>query len=312
MSYNLRKLNIYVFALLILLTAACHRSIPHTAISEPSAPLSFKSIANIDFTEVRRRMANGLSFDKNGFEGEPGYKITFLKNDSASVWSPDKKAFINFLVFLEPDSIFNVARSYFKMKHMSKDSLVLQVLEVQGDTLHMKHSLVYMTFYANSYLKNVLHTDAKTLGKPDKRDTLFIEHKTAVAEKNPDSAFAGRQPVTLRSLNTLLTIDRVNVKPDISNNYDASDYYMDPEFNITINKAYEDFAYSFWVCVDAKGQITFYRSIDYIMPEFRESTIKTIKAIIDGYLKAYMAVTPGSTLGIKHTSWVMLNVVGKK
>jgi uncharacterized membrane protein len=64
--------------------------------------------------------------------------------------------------------------------------------------------------------------------------------------------------------------------------------------------------------VDAKGQISFYRSIDYIMPEFRESTIKTIKGIIDGYLKAYMAATPGSTLGIKHTSWVMLNVVGRK
>ena len=312
MSYNLKRLGGYLFLLLTLLSAACHRSKPHTVISEPSASLSFKSIANINFTEVRRRMANGLSFDKNGFEAEPGYKITFLKNDSASVWSPDKKAFINFLVFLEPDSIFNVARSYFKMKHMSKDSLVLQVLEVQGDTLHMKHSLVYMTFYSNNYLKNVLHTDAQTLGKPDKKDTLFIEHKTAVAEKNPDSAFAGRQPVTLKSLNSLLTIDRVNVKPDISNNYDASDYYMDPEFNITINKAYEDFAYSFWVCVDAKGQITFYRSIDYIMPEFRELTIKTIKAIIDGYLKAYMAATPGSTLGIKHTSWVMLNVVGKK
>jgi hypothetical protein len=312
MSYNLNKRNRYVFTLLILLTAACHRSVPHTAVIKPSTPLSFKTIAGIDFTEVRRRMTNGLSFDKNGFEAEPGYKITFLKNDSASVWSPDKKAFINFLVFLEPDSIFNVARSYFKMKLMSKDSLILQVLEVQGDTLHMKHSLVYMTFYSNNYLKNVLHTDAKTLGKPDRRDTLFIKHKTAVAEKNPDSAFAGRQPVTLRSLNPLLTIDRVKVKPDISNNYDASDFYMDPEFNITVNKAYENFSYSFWVCVDAKGQITFYRSIDYIMPEFRESTIKIIKAIIDGYLKAYMAATPGSTLGIKHTSWVILNVVGRK
>ncbi|WP_461452482.1 hypothetical protein [Mucilaginibacter sp.] len=316
MNFSLtKKINITSFLWVILATmffVSCNRSKVHNNIKKPLAPLSFKSIAGINFTEVRRRMANGLSFDKNGFEAEPGYKITFLTNDSASVWSPDKKAFINFLVFLEPDSIFNVARSYFKMKHMSKDSLVLQVLEVQGDTLHMKHSLVYMTFYSNEYLKNVLHTDAQTLGKPDRRDTLFIEHKAAVAEKNPDSAFAGRQPVELKSLNSLLTIDRVNVKPDISNNYDASDYYMDPEFNITINKAYEDFSYSFWVCVDAKGQITFYRSIDYIMPEFRESTIKTIKAIIAGYLKAYMAATPGSTLGIKHTSWVILNVVGKK
>ncbi len=73
-------------------------------------------------------MANGLSFDNNGFQTEPGYKITFLTNDSASVYSPDKKAFINFYVFMEGDSIFNVARSYFKMKHMNKDSLILQVL----------------------------------------------------------------------------------------------------------------------------------------------------------------------------------------
>lgn len=312
MIFNLKNLYKYYFALLILLSAACHRRQIHKTIIKPTQPLSFKSIAGIDFIEVRRRMANGLSFDKNGFEAEPGYKITFLTNDSASVWSPDKKAFINFLVFLEPDSIFNVARSYFKMKHMSKDSLVLQVLEVQGDTLHMKHSLVYMTFYSKKYLKNVLHTDETTLGKPDKRDTLFIEHKTAVAEKNPDSAFAARQPVTLQSLSPLLKIDRVNVKPDISNNYDASDYYMDPEFHITINKAYEDFSYSFWVCADNKGNLTFYRSADYIMPEFREATIKTIKGIIDGYLKAYMKATPGSTLGIKHTSWVLLDVVGKK
>jgi hypothetical protein len=312
MSYNLKKLGGYLFALLALLTAACNRPGIHKSVVKPANPLSFKSIAGINFIEVRRRMASGLSFDEHGFEAEPSYKITFLKNDSASVYSPDKKAFINFLVFLEPDSIFNVARSYFKMKHMSKDSLVLQVLEVQGDTLHMKHSLVYMTFYSDNYLKNVLHTDAQTLGKPDKRDTLFIEKKTAIANKFPDSAFAARQPVTLRSLSPLLTIDRVNVKPDMSNNYDASDYYMNPEFNITINKAYENFSYSFWVCVDDKGSITFYQSVDYIMPEYRESTIKTIKGIIDGYLKAYMAATPGTTLGIKHTSMIILNVVGRK
>jgi len=312
MSYNLKRLGGYLFVLLALLAAACNRPAMHKAVIKPAKPLSFKSIAGINFIEVRRRMASGLSFDDHGFEAEPSYKITFLKNDSASVYSPDKKAFINFLVFLEPDSIFNVARSYFKMKHMSKDSLVLQVLEVQSDTLHMKRSLVYMTFYSDTYLKNVLHTDAQTLGNPDKRDTLFIEKKSALANKFPDSAFAARLPVSLKSLSPLLTVDKVNIKPDISNNYDASDGYMNPEFNITINKAYENFTYSFWVCVDDKSRITFYQSVDYIMPEYRESTIKTIKGIIDGYLKAYMAATPGTTLGIKHTSMIILNVVGRK
>jgi hypothetical protein len=312
MSYNLKKLNKYIFAFLTLSTVSCHRREIHKVIVKQVKPLSFKSIAGINFTEVRRRMASGLSFDNNGFEAEPGYQISFLNNDSASVYSPKKKGFENFLVFLEPDSIFNVARSYFKMIKMTKDSLYIRVLEVQGDTLHLKHSLVYMTFYSNNYIKNVLHTTAEALGKPDKRDTLFIKKKTAIANQIPDSAFAARQPVTLRSLSPLLTIDRADVQPDMSNNYDSSEFYMAPEFTITIKKAYEDFSYSFWVFIDDKGQIIFYRSINDIMPEYKETTIKTIKGIIDGYLKAYMAVTPGSTLGIKHTSLVILNVVGRK
>jgi hypothetical protein len=311
MSYNLKKLSGYLFPLLTLSITACNRPHIHQTIVKPSKPLSFKSIAGIDYTEVRRRLSSGLSFDNYGFEAEPSYKITFLKNDSASVYSPDKKAFINFLVFLEPDSIFNVARSYFKMIHMSKDSLILQVLEVQGDTLHMKRSLVYMTFYSNNYLKNVLHTDAQTLGKPDKRDTLFIKKKASIANKIPDSAFAARVPVKLKSINPMLTVSRVDVEPDIMNDFDASDAYMNPEFDITINKAYENFGYSIWVCVDDKGQLSFYRSINYIMPEYRESTIRTIKGIIDGYLKTFMIATPGSTLDIKHTSMVILNITGR-
>lgn len=301
-----------LIVLIIFLNSSCNRRGVNTAVKKPSAPISFKSIAGINFTEVRRRLNSGLSFDDYGFEAEPGYKITFLKNDSASVYSPDKKAFINFLVFLEQDSIFNVARSYFKMKHMSKDSLVLQVLEVQGDTLHLQRSLVYMTFYSNSYIKNVLHTDAQTLGKPGRKDTLFIRKKAEIANKIPDSAFAARVPVQLKSRSPQLTVERVDVQPDVLNNFDASDAYINPEFNITIHKAYENFSYSFMVFIDDKGQIYFDKSLLNIMPEYKESTIRTLKGIIDGYLKYYLVVTPGSTLGIPHTSAISLNVVGRK
>ena len=74
--------------------SACKRRGVHET-KEP-VHISFKPIANIAYTEVHRSLKNGLSFDDNGFQTEPGYKITFLTNDSASVYSPDKKAFINF------------------------------------------------------------------------------------------------------------------------------------------------------------------------------------------------------------------------
>ncbi|SDS77509.1 hypothetical protein SAMN05216490_1788 [Mucilaginibacter mallensis] len=302
-------LIIFVFAMIV---SSCNRGRVAHHEEKKKDSLSFKPVYGIPFTEVRRRLKNGMSFDNNGFQTEPSYKITFLANDSASVYSPEKKQFINFFVFMEGDSIFNVARSYFKMMQMSKDSLKLQVLEVQGDTLHMKHSLVYMTFYSNDYLKNVLKTNAATLGKPDRNDTLFIKKKAELANRIPDSAFSARIPVTMESRSPRVTVKYLKIKPDVSNNFDDSDGYMNPEFNITINKAYEGFSYSFWAFVDDKGQMYFDRSVDYIMPEYRESTTKTIKAIIDGYLKYYLIVKPGNTLGIVHTSAVLLNVVGRK
>lgn len=289
--------------------SSCKR--PKVQTEKKSVPISLKSVANIPYIEVRRTLKNGLSFDNNGFQTEPGYKITFLTNDSASVYSPDKKAFINFYVFMEQDSIFNVARSYFKMKEMNKDSLKLQVLQVEGDTLHLLNSLVYMTFYSKNYLKTH-NLDPDVLGKPTRADTLFIQKRSAIANKIPDSAFSARQPVQLESRNPLLKVSRTDVQPDIFNNFDASDAYMNPEFSITINKAYEDFSYSFAIFVDDKGKLYFDRSMDYIMPEYRQSTTKILKGIIDGYLTAYLKVTPGTTLGIKHTSYIIVNVIGKK
>jgi hypothetical protein len=309
--YNINK-KFSLFIILILLSTECHRRGIHTTVDKPPAPpVSFKSIAGISYSEVRRKLSTGLSFDPSGFQTAPSYKITFLTNDSASVYSPDKKAFINFLVFLEQDSIFNVARSYFKMLKMNKDSLLLRVLEVQSDTLHLNHSLVYMTFYANNYIKSH-HIDTATMARPDRRDTLYIQHKSILANKYPDSAFAARVPVTITSKSPLATVEKKVVKPDVLNNFDASDSYLNPEFNIMIHKAYENFSYSFLVYVDADGNMIFDKSIDYIMPEYRDYTIKVMKAITTGYLKFDFTTTPGSTLGIKHTSVVILNVVGRK
>jgi hypothetical protein len=313
MGFN--KANIYIrllFFMLVLLSFSCHRRIPKPPPPPKPHPISLKPLLHIPSIEVRRRLKSGLSFNDQGFMTEPFYRITFLSADSARILNPMDGQYYNFYIFPETDSIFNVARSYFKMIQMSRDSMKLQVMQVEGDTMHLQRSLVYMTFYSQNYIKNVLHTTAAILGRPDHNDTVFIRKKSEIANKIPDSAFAARQPAIIISKNRLVKIELNAVVPDMMNNYDASDGYMNPEYEITINKAYEDFSYSFSVFVDDKGKMTFDRSLLDIQPEFRKSTIDVIKGIIDGYLAFYLKVTPGSTLGIRHTSRVILDVIGRK
>lgn len=294
--------------LFVLFSFSCHRNIPKPPVPHP---VYLNSVFKIPFIEVRRRMKSGLSFDNYGFETEPFYHITFLNQDSASVLNPMNGQYYNFKVYRMTDSVFSVARSFFKVLQLSKDSMKFQVMSVEGDTMHILRSVVYMTFYSKHYLQDVLHTTEEAIGKPDHRDTLFILKKSELANRIPDSAFAARQPATIKSVNPLATVEQNVIKPDIMNNFDASDGYMNPEFNITIHKAYENFSYSFWAFVDDKGKLIYDHSDEMVEPEFKESTNKTLKGIVDGYLNFYLRATPGSTLGIKHTSRVLLNVVGR-
>jgi hypothetical protein len=90
------------------------------------------------------------------------------------------------------------------------------------------------------------------------------------------------------------------------------DDYLSPTYNITIKKAYDSFNYIFTAYVDEKGALIFRKSNQEMMPEFKEATISAMKGITDGYLKAYLDITPGKTLGIPHNSIVILNVTGIK
>jgi hypothetical protein len=271
-----------------------------------------KKIIGIHYTEVRRRFDNGLSFSPVGYELIPEWKISFPSMESVNIFSPRKNRYLNAPVVFDHDSVFNVAWAWLRLKYLRKDSIQFQVLHVTDNIIHDEKVHVYMTFYSNDYIKNVLHSDTTQLWKPSRKDTMYIKAKTIKANQNPDSAFAGTQPAVLKTKSPLVTITKEVVPLDDVNGGKLYDEYLSPTYNINIRKAYEDFYYSFTAFVDEKGIITFRKNLLFTYPEFKQSTDATIKAITEGYLKLYLNVTPGKTLSIPHTSIIFLNVTGTK
>jgi hypothetical protein len=271
-------------------------------------------VKGIHFTEVRRVFNTGLVFDKAGYQLEPLWQIRFLSDDSVMAYSPKMKRYFGFHVYFDHDSIFNMLDAWLKLKKINQDSLVLQSLRVKDKVIldDDEGSQVFMTFYSDRYIKSKGPEKTLQLGIPGKRDTLFIKNRISQTSKNMDSAFSARIPVVLKSKSPLLKVEKVkNVSTPI-NKIDASVDYLDPEYNITIHKAYEDFGYSFYVFVDDKGKMYFRKSAIPYSPEFQATYNKVIRGIIDGYLQHYLEITPGNTLGIAHTTSILLNVSGKR
>ena len=133
-----------------------------------------------------------------------------------------------------------------------------------------------------------------------------------LANQNPDSILAARNPVVLRSKVSFIEAQKVQISPDLINGRNKSDEYLLPEYNITINNAYKDFNYSISVIVDQNGNMQFRRFLNAVMPEFEESKTRIVKALIEGYLKPYLDIKSGSTLGFPHSSSVKLNMIGRK
>lgn len=309
-QYKIKQgLGLAILALTAVIYSSCKQK-PTPAKPHPS----FKLVQGIRFTEVRRAFKSGISFSDQGFQLEPDWKFTFISDDSINIYSPEKKKFFNCPVIFDHDSIFNIAWAWMRVKKVTKDSIKFQVLEVEDKAILDDRSVVYMTLYSDNYIKNVLHTDSATLVKPSRQDTLYIKHKSQQANTDPKYAFSARIPVTLTTKSPLVSVQKTSVVKSDVDNITIADDYLTPEFNIVIHKAYDDFNYPFVILVDAKGELHFSKSsIDMSMsPEFAESQNRTLKAITDGYLKHYLSVTPGTTLGIAHASKILVNVKGIK
>ncbi len=270
-----------------------------------------KQIRGIHYTEVRRQFDNGLSFSPVGFQLVPEWRISFPSVDSVNIFSPVKNKFLNAPVVFDHDSIFNVAWAWLKLKYIKKDSIQFMVLHVHEDTIVDEKVHVFMTFYTNEYIKNVLHADTAHIWKPSRRDTAYIKQKAQLANTIPDSAFAASEPAVLKSRSKLVTVEKKPV-PDAVDGGKSYDAYLEPTYHITIHHAYDNFAYIYTAFVDEKGNLAFRATSQFTFPEFKQQMLDAMKGITDGYLKLYVEVTPGKTLGIPHRSIIFLEVTGYK
>ncbi|MDN3548048.1 hypothetical protein [Mucilaginibacter aquaedulcis] len=274
--------------------------------------ISFKAVKGIGYTEIARRKADGLSFNAQGYYLEPQWRINFISDDSTSIYSPSREKFINFPLTRGYDSIFNTARTWLKVKQMNKDSIKLEVLESYGDSVDTRGSKIYMILYADNYIKNVLHSDTGILKRASRNDTLYIKQLTNIANEDYRKAFAGLQPAELKSKSHFVRIKKWKTEGDLLNHFNTSDDYMSPTFDIAINKADSNFYYSFSIFVDINGGIHYGKPLIAFFDEsFRENYIQFSKAIMENYLKYYLDVKPGSTLGIVHASEINVHVDGK-
>lgn len=271
---------------------------------------TFKMVTGIHFTEVYRRFANDVSFNTQGYQLKPSWKIVFLSDTAVSVFSPVKKKYYDLPLTLDHNSIFSMAGAWFKAKKISKDSLRFQVLEVKNKQINWKNSNVYVTFYAEDYLKKQ-HLDPEKLRSTTKSDTAYIQNLADASAQDSTKIFAAQKPVSLKSNSANVLITNVKTKAKDLDSYYIPETLFYPEYQVTINKAYADFYHSFAVRVDAKGQLHFVEPMETMIGD-PENTIKIMKGIMDGYLAHYLQITPGKTLGIPHDSLILLIVRGNK
>ncbi|QTE39389.1 hypothetical protein J3L18_10145 [Mucilaginibacter gossypii] len=275
--------------------------------------ISFEPVFGISYTEIARRSQNGLSFNHFGYQLEPEWKMRFVSNDSTSIYSPTKKQFINFPLTRGYDSIFNTARTWLKVKTMTKDSMIIELLKAYADSVDTRGAKVYMVFYADKYINNALHGDLSKCKSPSKKDSVYIQSLTNAANKDFTKAFSARQPVELESKSPHVTFSKRHTEPTMLNNFDTSYDYMNPEFDITIDKAYSNFYYSFSMFIDPAGQIHYGKPLTvFTEKSYEENYIHLSTAVMNSYLKYYLNFIPGKTLGIVHTSEIAVHVTGNR
>ncbi|MGV3508380.1 MAG: hypothetical protein ACO1N7_03750 [Sphingobacteriaceae bacterium] len=262
---------------------------------------SWKEAWNVSFTEVRRTFASGVVFNDFGHQLKPEWRFKILSDTSVSIYSPKINRFVTAHIQFDHDSIYNFAWAWLRVRKLSKDSILFQVMKVKDTRVLRKQSNIYMTLYSDDYIKYKLKKNLADLVKPNRQDSIFIMDRIHLANTDTSKAFPAHEQAILNSKSSLLTINKTSDPDNLISEYD-----------ITIKRSYKPFNYSFSVVIDQEGKLLFRRSRVFIMPEFENRINSTIRGIVNGYLSAYLDTHPGKTLGAPHSTIVFMNVRGVK
>lgn len=277
-----------------------------------STKSSLQKIVGIKFIETRREFDTGYSFSESGFQQVPEWVLYFLPGDSVKIYSPFEQKYIFYPIYFDHKNVVNFAREWLRVKHADKDSLVLQLLNVQARVINRERSNVFMKFYSEDYIKKVLKANPDSLKRPSRRDSLYIKAKVEKANRQPyvsDSVFSARNPVQFVSRSVDVSVEKVKASDKI--NSSKADDYLYPEYYITIKNAHKDFSETYTAFVNQDGQVVV-SEFAVLDEEFRESKRRVLQGISDVYLERFLTIIPGNTLGISHTSEILLHIKGIK
>lgn len=307
------KQKFFLFSIIAVTLYACGGDSEKKDKNSSDIGLTFKDVDGIRFYEVKRRFSNGLSFNKDGFMLAPTWIIEHKAPDTMLAYSPEKKGMEAFFLLHDHAKIYNFAREYFRAKVITKDSLILQRLQVEALVVAKGEvSDVNSTYYTKDYIEKVLKTTVGELQRPTKQDTAFIKklsERTYKHPSDPDTAFAATEIVDLKPNSKNVSLKLIGYAD--SGAHRKSYAYMYPEYRVEINKSYKEFRYRFSVVVDVKGNL-YVNRIEGVLPEDMPHRKKLIQGIADVYLKNLLHIKPGTTLGIPHSSEITISLVGNK
>ncbi|RZK57449.1 MAG: hypothetical protein EOO87_02865 [Pedobacter sp.] len=281
----------------------------------PANNLKFADVDGILFYEAKRKFSSGLSFNEDGFQQVPSWTIQVKAPDSILAYSPEKNGMEAFYLHHDHGRVYNFAREYFRALVISKDSLILQRLHVDGRSIagdDDPRSDVNCIFYSKDYIDNKLKKPLADLRKPTKADTGFVQKLVDKSNKepsNPKTAFPATHPVRFIPNSKNVTVEKVSTADSLNKRRSSVDYFY-PLYKIKINKSYKNFSYSFSVVVDANGKMYVNKGTEFVLEEYREQRKKLLQGLADVYLQNLFFVKPGETLGIAHPSEIDIILVG--